>query len=169
MKNIKPMQKALSLILIFAFITAFGCFVCACDSENDSSNASSDVTPTASTDGTESSFTYTDPYGKVAENIGDSSTAKAHFIFKVTDIQGNTYIYRIFTDKTNIGEALSDAKLIKGDKGQYGLFVTEVKGIKSDSDNAWMLYINGEQAMTGVDSVILAENTEYEFRLEALK
>jgi hypothetical protein len=73
------------------------------------------------------------------------------------------------TDKTTVGAALLEVELIAGEDSQYGLYVKTVNGITLDYDKDgkyWAFYIDGEMAMSGVDSTDIAEGATYEFKAE---
>ncbi len=72
------------------------------------------------------------------------------------------------TDSKYLGDALLKNGLIKGENGQYGIFITEVAGILADSSKEewWCLLINGESARVGISSVIIDENDKYELVLK---
>ena len=100
------------------------------------------------------------------QTVGEGSTS---FDFQVTDAEGTTVSFTVKTDKTTVGEALSDAGLIEGEEGQYGLYVKTVNGVKADYDTDgtyWAFYIDGEYAMTGVDKTDINENSVYELKIE---
>lgn len=85
-------------------------------------------------------------------------------------VEEQTVTFTINTDKKTVGEALVENKLVEGDQGAYGLYVKKVNGITADYDidqSYWAFYINGEMAMTGVDSTDIDENAIY--RLEYTK
>ena len=68
------------------------------------------------------------------------------------------------TNKSTVGDALTELGLLEGEDGQYGLYVKKVNGILADYDvdqTYWALYINGEYAMTGVDSTDIVNGTTY--------
>ena len=68
------------------------------------------------------------------------------------------------------GAALLEHGLIAGEEGAYGLYVKQVNGITADYDvdqTYWSFYINGEYAMTGVDTTEITEGATY--RLEYTK
>lgn len=44
----------------------------------------------------------------------------------------NKITFTVKTDAETLGDALLENKLVEGDEGQYGLFVTSVNGIKAD-------------------------------------
>lgn len=79
------------------------------------------------------------------------------------------YDYEVYTDAEYLGEALEETNFIKGEKDQYGLFVTEVKGITADSskNQYWMLTKKGEYVNTGVDQTPVNDGDEFEFTLSS--
>ena len=73
--------------------------------------------------------------------------------------------FTVNTDKETVGEALSEIKLIDGEKGPYGLYVKTVNGILADYDKNgayWAFTKNGESLMTGVDGEKIEAGTNYE-------
>lgn len=88
------------------------------------------------------------------------------FVFKVVDLDGSEKSFDITTEAKTVGEALVAEKLISGTEGDYGLMVDTVNGIKYDytADGAyWAFYIDGEMAMTGVDSTDIVDGATYSF------
>ena len=78
--------------------------------------------------------------------------------------------FTIHTDKDTVGAALVEHDLIAGEDSEFGLYVKTVNGITADYDidqSYWAFYINGEYAMTGVDSTEITEGATY--RLEYTK
>lgn len=76
-----------------------------------------------------------------------------------------TITFTIKTDKSIVGDALTDHGLISGEEGAYGLYIKSVNGITADYDvdqAYWAFNINGEYAMTGVDTTEIAEGTTYQ-------
>ncbi len=85
-------------------------------------------------------------------------------------IEDKTVTFTIKTDKDTVGAALLEHSLIAGEESAYGLYVKVVNGVTADFDidqSYWGFYINGEMAMTGVDSTEITEGTVY--RLEYTK
>ncbi|MBO5789865.1 MAG: DUF4430 domain-containing protein, partial [Clostridia bacterium] len=69
------------------------------------------------------------------------------------------------TDKDTVGSALLEHGLIAGEEGQFGLYVKVVNGMTADYDvdrSDWAFYIDGEYAMTGVDSTEITEGVTYQ-------
>ena len=72
--------------------------------------------------------------------------------------------FTVNTDKETVGEALMEHGLIDGEEGVYGLYVKVVNGITADYDidrSYWSFYIDGEYAMSGVDTTEITEGTIY--------
>lgn len=73
--------------------------------------------------------------------------------------------FTVHTDETTVGAALLANNLIAGDAGQYGLYIKEVNGITADYDvnqTYWAFYIDGEYAVSGVDSTDITEGAVYQ-------
>lgn len=90
------------------------------------------------------------------------------FTVTVTDLEGNEDSFDITTTQTILGDALLDQGLISGDEGEYGLYITTVNGVSADWDKDqtyWAFYIDGEYALTGVDSTEIDPNAAYSFVL----
>ena len=90
--------------------------------------------------------------------------AEKSFTFEVVDKDGNTETFSITTDKTTVGEAMQEHGLLEGEESEYGLYVKKVNGILSDYDvdqTYWGFYIDGEYALTGVDSTNIEEGVTY--------
>lgn len=88
------------------------------------------------------------------------------FVFKVVDLDGTEKSFDITTEAKTVGEALLAEELISGTTSEYGLMVDTVNGIKYDytADGAyWAFYIDGEYAMTGVDSTEITDGATYSF------
>lgn len=99
-------------------------------------------------------------------NVNDDAKVEKSFIFKVVDLDGTEKSFDIKTDATTVGEALLAEKLISGTTSEYGLMVDTVNGIKYDytADGAyWAFYVNGEYAMSGVDTTDITDGATYSF------
>ncbi len=74
--------------------------------------------------------------------------------------------FTIHSDKSILGDALTEHNLIEGEKGAYGLYVKKVNGIEADYDknkSYWGINKNKEGLMTGVDGVEFEDGEHYEF------
>ena len=82
----------------------------------------------------------------------------------------NLVTFTIQTANDTVGDALIEHDLISGDDGPYGLYIKKVNGITADYDvdrSYWAFYIDGEYAMTGVDTTKITEGVTY--KLEYVK
>ena len=142
MKKMTSIKKILSLLLCVVLIAVVALFATGCGAEKPEVPESTE----AATVLTEKQFT-----------------------FKVTDADGNESVFDIKTNKVTVGEALMDEELIQGEMGDYGLYVKTVNGITLDYDTDgkyWSFYVNGEYALTGVDTTEITDGAVYEFKAE---
>ncbi len=98
--------------------------------------------------------------------MGEGQTT---FDFVVVDKEGKETAFEIHTDKTIVGDALQELGLIDGEESTYGLFIKSVNGIVADYDvdqTYWAFYINGEYAMSGVDTTEIEEGKTYSLKVE---
>ncbi len=98
-----------------------------------------------------------------------SKNAAHTFTFVVREPDGKETSREIQTDKETVGEALLEQKLIEGEEGDYGLYVTTVNGISLDYNTDgiyWAFYIDGEYAQTGVDATNIVDGSTYSFQAE---
>ena len=185
MKN--SLKNKLSFVLCIVLIAAMALFATGCNDTAEPAGSTAATTqptesPAPSTEATTPSTEATSPSSEAtapsseatapsteatepsdATVLGEGSTA---FNFTVTDVDGTESGFLIKTDKTTVGDALLELELIEGDMGDYGLYVTAVNGITADWDteNAyWAFYVDGEYAMTGVDSTEIVAGASYAF------
>ncbi len=89
------------------------------------------------------------------------------FVFEVINLDGTKKEFQVkFDTEKSVGEALVNEDLISGEDGQYGLMVDTVDGQRYDynKDGAyWAFNINGEYAMTGVDTTPIKDGEVYSF------
>ena len=89
------------------------------------------------------------------------------FTFEAEDKDGVKTVFEILTDEKTVGEALVKLELIDGEESTYGLYVKTVNGITLDYDTDgmyWALYVDGEYAMSGVDSITPVQGATYTFK-----
>lgn len=102
----------------------------------------------------------------VSEVLGDGAVK---FYFTVTDQDGKSEKFEINTDKEIVGDALQELGLISGEEGEYGLYVKIVNGIEADFNKDgtyWAFYINGNYAMSGIDSTKIEACSTYTLKVE---
>ena len=157
MMNTNSMKNTLLYILCIVLIAAIALFATGC---NDSTNPNGDSTPSTS------ATSPGDTESPTPDDVTVKGEGKTSFYFHVTDLDGAVTKFQVNTDKTIVGEALLELGLISGEEGDYGLYVTAVNGITADwaTENAyWAFYIDGEYALTGVDSAEIVPGTTYGF------
>ena len=93
----------------------------------------------------------------------------ASFTVVVANLEGKENTFEYTSDKATVGEALIAEGLIEGHETEYGLYVDSVNGIALDWDKDgkyWAFYIDGEYAMTGVDTTEITDGATYAFKPE---
>jgi len=101
-----------------------------------------------------------------ASVIGEGQTS---FTFSATLADGSTKVYTVKTDESLVGEALLSVGLIKGSQSEYGLYVDTVCGerhLYEEDGKFWAFYIDGEMAMSGVDTTEIEPGHVYGMRAE---
>lgn len=107
---------------------------------------------------------YVDGTARYTEDVtlGDGSKT---ITVTVKDNEGRGVVFTIKTDAKTVGDALLENELIAGDQGDYGMYIKVVNGLRADYDKDqayWAFTINGEMAMTGVDTTDIADGGVYE-------
>ena len=104
------------------------------------------------------------------ENGTEEATGESvSFTVVVVDLEGKETTYEVTTTETTVGAALMAEELLAGEDGPYGLYIKEVAGIPLDWDidgKYWAVYVDGEYALSGVDSLAVTEGAEYTFKPE---
>lgn len=68
---------------------------------------------------------------------------------------GTSKDFTYHTDEEFLGPVLLNEKLVEGENGEWGLYITSVDGeacIYEEDGSYWALYIGSEYAMTGADT-----------------
>ena len=147
--RMRQIKKSLSLIFCMMLIVAMALFTSGCNDK---------VTET--------------PETQKVEDVQETTIlgeGKTKFLFTVVDKEGEETSFEIHTDKEIVGDALMELELISGEAGAYGLFVKSVNGIVADYEvdkTYWAFYVNGEYAMSGVDTTTIEEGMSYMFKVE---
>lgn len=145
--------RLLSLILCTVLIAAMALFAAGCGDEKN----------TSGTGVKEGAGTQVYEDGAV---IGEGAV---QFTFCVVYKDGTERTLTVNTDKTTVGEALIEHEIIAGEVGEFGLYVKEVNGTTADFDTDgtyWAFYINGEYAISGVDTTDITDGATYSFKVE---
>lgn len=105
----------------------------------------------------------------VSCNDDETDTSEKTFTFTVVRADGTTKDFTITTTETILANALVNEGIIAGEDGPYGLYVKTVDGETLDYETDgkyWALYIDGQYAVTGVDSTEIKDGATYSFKAE---
>ena len=82
----------------------------------------------------------------------------------VTHSDGAQSEIALRTKSENLRGALEQYKIIEGEDGPYGLYITTVEGETADStkEEWWCITKGGEMLMTGADDTMIADGDHYE-------
>ncbi len=136
------MKKIINSMIIAALCIATVLCLMACDKEVDAEGLWKNATYTADT------------------TLGEGEKSVAVEV-KVED---KSVTFTIKTDADTVGAALLEHDLIAGEDSQFGMYIKSVNGITADYDadqSYWSFWINGEYAMTGVDTTPITEGESY--------
>jgi len=89
------------------------------------------------------------------------------FVFTVTHSDGSKVQFNVETTKDNLGDALLEGSIVKGDMGEFGLYVTEIDGEEASWEKEksyWYFYKDGEALAEGISSTPIAEGDNFEAR-----
>ncbi len=167
----KTRNTLLSRILCMMLIVAMALFTVGCkkdEKESPKSGRETKVTAPAEEKQDDATEEETEGGDAAANGVTVLGEGKVAFNFTVVDKDGNETKFEIHTDKTTVGDALLEHALIEGEEGQYGLYVKKVNGILADYDvdkTYWGFFVNGEYAMSGVDTTNIEEGTTYSFKV----
>ena len=86
------------------------------------------------------------------------------FTLTIVHKDGTSKDMNLKTDEEFLGAYLEEEGIIKGEEGQYGIFIKEVEGEKAvyEEDNAyWAFYEGEEYAMQGIDLTPITDGAVY--------
>lgn len=163
------MKKIISVLAIFALVFAFA----ACGKKAETpvattaANAGADSQADAQTnEPTEGSTDLIEPKGAI---IGSYDPGEIAFYVNVINKAGEERIFTVYSEQTNLADALKSKGLIDGVKGANGF---EVKTVNGETQNyetqgyAWITYVDGKKTETSVDSIELKNGATYTFKVE---
>ena len=142
-------RRFLSLMICIVLVAAMALFANGCGKEK---------TPE----------TPTEVQTQAQTEVKELGEGKTEFGFSVVTLDGKEEKFLIHTDKTTVGDALTELGLIEGDEGQYGLYVKKVNGVTADYDKDgtyWAFCVNGEMAAQGVDMTNITAGESYSFKV----
>lgn len=86
------------------------------------------------------------------------------FRIEIVHSDGSSTVLNCNADDEYLGEALQVLNLIRGEEGQFGMYVTTVDGeeaIYEKNGAYWALYVDGEYASQGIDQTPLVDGGSY--------
>ena len=98
---------------------------------------------------------------------GKTSQGAKTITLEVVHKDQSSKSFEIHTDREYLGEALTDEKLMEGETGPYGMFITTVDQETADDTNQewWCITKNGGQVNTSADQTPIADGEKYELTL----
>lgn len=147
-----------SLCLLFSLLLVLSFAACGGDTQEspDGENTVDTTVSTAEESGIWSEAIYTED-----TLLGEGETEITLSVIT----EEKTVKFTIKTNKTVLGEVLTENGLVEGEEGPYGLYIKKVNGISAvyETDGAyWSVSVSGETAVTGIDSIVIVDGTEYE-------
>lgn len=149
----KNLTKIIAVILV---LTMTLCFI-ACEKKETPEVNGNNVTNTdkEALTGLWANATYT-----TDTTLGEGETT----LTVEVKLEDKTVVFTIKTDADTVGAALLENGLIAGEESAYGLYVKVVNGVTADYDvdqSYWAFWINGEYAMSGVDTTPITAGDTY--------
>lgn len=156
------MKKIIAILAALAIVFSLA----ACGAKPDTSE-----TTTQPAENPQASVQATEPYTIESgiSTFGNKDDYKYAFYLEIVSRNGDTAKYGIYTNADKLGDTLSSMGIIDGEEGPYGLMIESVLGeehIYETSGYCWMIYVNGEQAQTGVDSIDVKNGDTYSLKVE---
>ena len=158
--------KIHSLILCMMLIVAMAFSTVGCNTKKQDAPSATEAVTQETVDNSQVEETVDEVAESEVQVLGEG---QSKFLFTVVDKDGNETNFEIHTDKETVGEALLELELITGEDGEFGLYVKQVNGITADYDvdqTYWAFYVDGEYAMSGVDSTTIEDGMTYAFKVE---
>lgn len=166
------LSKLLSLVLCLVLVAAMALMFTGCTDDVKNETTTEAPETTSEEEQTSDTSEAVDINLEPSEGLVDGSTigeGETSFTLVVTDKDGSDITVTVLTDKTTVGEALLELGVIAGEESEYGLYVKTVNGTTLDyaTDGMyWAFYIDGEYAMTGVDSTEIVAGSTYALKAE---
>ncbi|MBO5859717.1 MAG: DUF4430 domain-containing protein [Clostridia bacterium] len=150
------MKKLITLFAALAIL--FSLTACSSNPANEETTASTQAAATepVTLDSSYSSFGSKDNY-------------KHACYLEIVYRDGSTQKYGVYANEDSLGKALYSMGIIDGTEGPYGLMVESVLGLEYIYETrgyAWMLYVNGELATSGIDSIMIEDGATYSLKVE---
>ena len=160
MMNSNSIRKLLSVIGVLVLIAAMALNFTGCGSNSTPEAPPAETAPSSAETGETTPSAAAPSETAQDEQAGNTIT----FRLIVTDLEGTETPADITTDKEFVGEALLEQGIITGEMGPYGMYIKTVNGILADYDvdqTYWAFYVDGEYALSGVDTTPIEEGRVY--------
>ncbi len=156
------MKKLIAVLLSVLFVFALAsCSDVSENPENDTTLSSENDTTLSGEDTTADDTIWADALYTEDTVLGEGQST----IYLSVITPEKTVVFTVKTDKTVLGDALSEVEIIEGEEGPYGMYIKKVNGISAvyETDGAyWSVSIGGETAATGVDGIDITDGGKYE-------
>lgn len=156
------MKKLIAVLLSVLFVFALvSCSDISENPENDTTLSSENDTTLSVEDTTADDSSWSEAIYTEDTVLGEGQST----IYLSVITPEKTVVFTVKTDKTVLGDALSEVKIIEGEEGPYGLYIKKVNGISAvyETDGAyWSVSIDGETAAAGVDGIDITDGGKYE-------
>lgn len=88
-------------------------------------------------------------------------------VVEVVHADGSGREFTYHTDAEYLGTVLVEEKLVEGERGTFGLFITSVDGEQAQDSlrQFWCVTKDGEQTDTGVDEIPIADGDHFELTM----
>ena len=103
-------------------------------------------------------------------SFGSKDDYKHACYLEIVQRDGSSTKYGVYANEESLGKALYSMGIINGTEGPYGLMVESVLVLEYKYETmgyAWMLYVDGELAQTGIDSVMIEDGATYSLKVES--
>lgn len=87
---------------------------------------------------------------------------------EVVNADGESEVFHYRTEAEYLVEVLEENNLVEGTKGEYGLYITSVNGVKADDSKQqwWCITKAGEQVNTSADQTPVQDKDKFELTLK---
>ena len=165
-------MKKISLIILALMLTLTLAFVVSCDDECETPSANTQSSTVGSGDNGTDTESEIPAQGLWANAIYRKDTALGEgektFTLEFA-AEGKSITFTIKTNAKTVGDALLELNLLQGTPGNPGMYINKVNGIVADwnvDKTYWAFYIDGNYAMSGVDSTDIVNGTTYKLSCE---
>ena len=156
MRNVKCSFKLILSVLCVLLVLPI---LASCEDDTKENPNSSAKENTSST--TEATDIWSDATYKEDTDIGEGSKA----VEVEVKVNEHVVLLTVHTDSKTLGDALIDNGIVKGEQGEYVLYIKEVNGITADYNvdaSYWAFYQNGEYMNVGIDGAEINGGEHYE-------